>query len=390
MHIRVGVVVCAVFAALGASPAPGVPQSAPDAAVQQRLNRVSSDIFSATPHFTDDIRELKAILAVDTSVAQAHMLLGIAYRGVGSPEMMSEAIAELRQALALSPGYVPARLYLAYIYLDIGRPQRAREEIEAALEQASGNPQLLALEGEAERQLKNPQRAVELTRQSLAADPRSAEARYYLGLALFDLGQRAEAIKELEQVIGSGQALADAYLSLGMLYIDAGRLDDAVKTFTRGTELDPSRADLRIQLARAYRSKGLLDKAAEQLRLARPARQSLGGDGPARRSVGGGGPQPGRPLAPSEYRQMELEFDLALEEGALDVQRGRMAAAIAAFKKALTLDPAHGAANRYLAQIYLREGSYAAAAQYAARAERAGAPLSAEERKQLQEGLRKK
>ncbi len=338
--------------------------------VRERLNRISADLFSATPHFGDDIRELKAILAADTSVAQAHMLLGIAYRGSGSPEMMSEAVAELRQALALSPGYVPARLYLAYIYLDIGRPQRAHDELEAALEQAPGNPQLLALEGEAERQLKNPQRAVDLIRKSLAADPSSAEARYYLGLALFDLGQRADAIKELEQVIASGQAMADAYLSLGTIYNDAGRPDDAVKTLTRGTGLDASRADLRIQLARAYRAKGLLDKAAEQLRLARP--------------------KPGVPLAASEYRQQQLEFDLALEEGALDVQRGRLAAAIAAFKKALTMDPAHAAANHSLAQIYLRQGAYAAAAEYAARAEKAGAPLSTAERKQIQEGLRKK
>jgi tetratricopeptide (TPR) repeat protein len=364
---------CGTLAACVLSAATVVAQSqaaAPSPELRERLNRISPDLFSPAPHFDDDVRALKEILAVDPSLAQAHMLLGIAYRGLGSPEMMSEAIAELRQALSLNPGFVPARLYLAYIYLDIGRPQRAKEEIDAALEHSPGNPQLLALGGEAQRQLKNPQAAAELTQQALKADPSSAEARYYLGLALFDLGKRAEATKELEQVVASGQAAADGYLSLGMLYVEAERLDDAVKTLTRGIELNPFRPDLRIQLARAYRSKGLFDKAAEQLRLARP--------------------KPGTPLAPSEYRQMELEFDLALEEGALDVQRGRLAPAIAAFKKALTMDPAHGGANRYLAQIYLREGSYAAAAKYAARAEKAGAPLSAEERKQLQEGLRKK
>lgn len=337
---------------------------------RERVARISADLFSATPHLTDDVRELKEILAADTSNAQAHMLLGIAYRGLGSQEMASEAIAELRQAIALDPGFVPARLYLAYIYLDIGRAQRAREELDAALQQSPGNPQLLALSGEAERQLKNTQRALDLAQQSLKIDPSSAEARYYLGLALFDSGKRAEAMKELEQVVASGQAAPDAYLSLGTLYVEAGRFDDAVKTLARGTAIDSSRADLHIQLARAYRSAGLLDKAAEQLRLARP--------------------KPGMPLAPSEFRQQQLEFDLALEQGALDFQRGRPTAAIAALKKALSMDPANGPANRYLAQIYLREGSYATAAQYALRAEQAGVPLSAEERKRLQEGLRRK
>jgi tetratricopeptide (TPR) repeat protein len=298
------------------------------------------------------------------------MLLGIAYRGLGSPELLSEAVAELRQGIALNPGYVPARFYLAYIYLDIGRPQRARDEMEAALQQSPGNPQLLALEGEAERQLKNLPRAIDLAQQSLKIDPSSAEARYYLGLALFDSGKRAEAIKELEQVVASGQGTPDAYLSLGTVYVDAGRFDDAVKTLARGTSIAPSRADLHIQLARAYRSAGLLDKAAEQLRLARP--------------------KPGSPLAPSEFRQQQLEFDLAIEQGVLDLQRGQLASATAAFKKALTMDPANGEANRSLARIYLRQGSYATAAQYASRAEKAGASLSAEERKQLQDGLRKK
>jgi len=341
--------------------------AAPEA--RERLNRISTDLFSTSPHLTDDIRALKEILASDPNIAQAHMLLGIAYRGLGSPDMMSEAIAELRQALSLSPTYVPARLYLAYIYLDIGRPQRARDEIEAALQQSPGNPQLLALAGESERQLKNTQRAVELAQQSLQIDPSSAEARYYLGLALFDLGKRLEAIKELEQVVASGQAAPDAYLSLGTLYVEAGRFDEAVKTLARGTAMDPSRADLHIQLARAYRSAGLLDKAAEQLRLARP--------------------KPGTPLAPSEFRQQQIEFDRIVEQGALDVQRGQLAPAITAFKKALAIDPANGPANRYLAQIYLRQGVYTSAAQYAARAEKAGAPLSAEERKQLA-ALRKK
>jgi tetratricopeptide (TPR) repeat protein len=348
----------------------GVQAQTPPPDPTARLNRISADLFSAAPHLEDDVRELKEILAADTGNAQAHMLLGIAYRGLASPELLSEAVAELRQAITLDPGYLPARLYLAYIYLDIGRPQRAKEELEAALEHSLGNPQLLALEGEAERQLKNPPRALELVEQSLKIDPSSAEARYYRGLALFDLGKRAEAIKELEQVIASGQARPDAYLSLGALYLDAGRFDEAMKTLTRGTAIDPSRADLHIQLARAYRSAGQLDKAAEQLRLARP--------------------KAGMPLAPSEFRQQQLEFDLALEQGALDLQRGQLTSAIASLKKALTMDPASGPTNQYLARVYLRQGSYAMAAQYAARAEKAGASLSAEERKQLQDGLRRK
>src|SRR5687768_6910553 len=71
--------------------------------VRERLNRVGSDLFSPTPHPAEAIKELKAILAVAPDSAEAHMLLGIAYRAQGTPELMGEAVAELRQAIALSP-----------------------------------------------------------------------------------------------------------------------------------------------------------------------------------------------------------------------------------------------------------------------------------------------
>ena len=84
------------------------------------------------------------------------MLLGIAYRTVGSPEMIGEAKAELVQAVAIDGANLPARYFLASsISSWDGRPRR-KEELEAALAQAPGRPQFLALLGEAERQSEEP------------------------------------------------------------------------------------------------------------------------------------------------------------------------------------------------------------------------------------------
>src|SRR5438093_12280918 len=172
--------------------------------IQERLDRVRADLFSRAERLDEDVRELKRVLAVDPRSAEAHALLGIAYRTLGSQELIGESVAEFRQALDLDPRLVPVRFYLARVYLDLGRAARAREELETSLVQAPVNPEVLALLGETERQLKNPARAVELTRQALQADQSLAQARYYLGLALFDLGRRDEAIKELERVVQSG------------------------------------------------------------------------------------------------------------------------------------------------------------------------------------------
>ncbi len=179
-----------------------------DASIADRLARVQQVLFSGTTDPREAIRELKAILAIDEQSRDGHLLLGLAYRALGTQEFIAEAVAELRQTLAIDPNQPPARLYLAYCYRDLGRLDRAREELQTALTQAPGNPQILALLGDTERQLRNPARALELSRQALAANPNDLQARYYVGLALRDLGRGDEAIRELETVVRAGVTAA--------------------------------------------------------------------------------------------------------------------------------------------------------------------------------------
>jgi tetratricopeptide (TPR) repeat protein len=316
-----------------APPTPAIQGSPTQASIPERLKRVSTDLFTRTDRIKESIDELKSILAVDASSADAHLLLGVAYRGLGTPEFLGEAVAELRQALALNPSLVPARLYLAYLYRDLGRPQRAKEELEAALTQAPRHPQLLALLADTERQLGDPARALALAEQALKADPSSAQARYYLGLALLDLKRRDEGIAELERVVQAGPPVADAYLTLGAAYLDAGRTDEGLTVLTRGSQLAPDRPDVAVQLARACRLKGLLTRADQHL-----ARALAKGTSPA--------------YTFSQYQQ--VESDLYLEQGLLRMQQGRLEAAAAAFQKVLDMDGTHAAARSHLAEAKRR------------------------------------
>ena len=367
---RILLVVFVSSASLVATPLlAGSQADAAKAPTQEKLNRIGAELLSGTGRPDEAIRALKDILAVDPGSAEGHMLLGLAYRTAGAPEFMGEAVAELRQALALDPTFVPARFYLAHIYLDLGRFERAREELDAALAQAPRNPQFLTLLGEVERRLKNPRRSLEVLTEVLQIDPSSAQAHYYLGLTLFDLGRPNEAIKELEAVVRSGEKRAEVYLSLGAAYLDAGRLDEGLEILSQATHIDPARPDIRIQLARAYRLKGQLDKAEAQLQVAVP-------QGPAS-------------VASPFVEQRQLEFDLFLEQGLLRVQQGKLVAAADAFRKVLEIDPSHGPTNHHLAEVYLRQGQYVRAQEYATRAEKLGFPLAADKRKLLQDGLLK-
>jgi tetratricopeptide (TPR) repeat protein len=308
-------------------------QAAAPPPIQERLDRVKADLYSRTDRLDENVKELKQILALDPRSADAHMLLGIAYSTWGSKELKGEAIGEFRQALDLNPRLVQVRFFLAHLYLDLGRAVRAREELEAALVQTPGQPEFLALLGEAERRLKNPRRAVEVTRQALQADASFGPARYYLGLALLDAGQRDEGIKELEQVVQAG-APVEAYLSLGSAYIEVGRTVEAIDMLNQGLRLEPAKSELHIALARAYRSKGLLEKADAQLTRGRPKRTPLSDS--------------------SDYPYQQVELDFHLERGMVKLQRGQLAAAAEAFKKVLELEPAHEAATRELAEVNRR------------------------------------
>jgi tetratricopeptide (TPR) repeat protein len=311
-----------------------VSQAATPPPIQERLDRVKADLYSRTDRLAENVKELKEILALDPRSADAHMLLGIAYSTWGSSDLKGEAIGEFRQALDLNPRLVQVRFFLAHLYLDLGRAARAREELDAGLAQTPGNPEFLALLGEAERQLKNPARAVEVTRQALKADETFAQARYYLGLALLDLGKRDEAIAELEQVVRAGPGVTDTYLTLGNAYVDAGRSADAIETLTRGLRIDTTRPELHIALARAYRTKGMLVKAEAQLALGLPKRADL--------------------AASSDYPYQQVDLDYQLELAQLKLQRGQLAAAAQAFRKVLALEPTHDAATRGLAEVNRR------------------------------------
>jgi Tfp pilus assembly protein PilF len=304
------------------------------AAIQARLDRVRADLFSRAERVNEDVRELKDVLAIDPRSAEAHVLLGIAYSTLGSRDLKGEAIAEFRQALDLDPRLVPVRFYLARLYLDLGRPARARDELDAALAQTPGQPDLLTLLGETERQLKNPARAVDLLQQALRADDSFAQARYYLALALIDLDKRAEAIAELERVVRSGAPIADAYLTLGIAFLALGRTTAALETLNRGVQIEPARRDLHVALASAYRRNGLLEKAETELTR--------------------GAPRPGASAASSDYPYQQVDLDYQLERGMVALQRGQLSSAAEAFKKVLELEPQHPEATRQLAEVNRR------------------------------------
>lgn len=322
----------------------------------QDLARLRTAVMSGSARPGDLIAELHAVLAEHPDSAEAHMLLGLAYRLAGT-DMLPSTIAELRQAIALDPTLFEGRLHLARAYIALRRPERAREELEAALAGMSDRPAafLIAL-ADAERQAGNAARALELAREVPATDVEGPQARYQAALALVALDRRTEAITEFEQLMTLNPVPLEVIAALGSAYLDEGRADAAIPLLQQTVAAVPNRPDLRVRLARALRQTGQIDEALAQLALALPE---------------------GAPREASEFYET-AEADVGLERGIIYLSQDRLDEADAALAAALALRPDDGTTHRYLAELRRRQGRAADASTHAARAQAAGVDLPAE------------
>lgn len=338
----------------GTAPPPGNAAEA-RAADAPDLSALRTALLTGTGRPGDLIAELKSVLADHPDSAEAHLLLGLAYRLVG-PDMLAEAIAELRQALALDPTLAAGRFYLAQAYLDLNRPERAREELETAIaEMPQPSAQFLVLLAAAEHRLGEAARSLELARQVPASDPVSPQARYQAALALIALDRRTEAIAELEGLAAAGAPPLEVTAALGAAYLDEGRAADAIPLLDAAVQAAPGRPDLHVQLARALRLDGQLDDAEARLAQALP---------------------PGAPREASEFYQT-VDADIRLETGLIRLAQDRLDEAEAALIAALDIRPDHGPTHRYLAELRLRQDRRGDAATHAGLAREAGETLPA-------------
>ncbi len=138
------------------------------------------------------------------------------------PAAPADAIKGYRSALAKNPRFVPASLRLATLLQRQGNADEALQVVKAA--EAAGAPgaTLDLAFGEALIAAKSPDRAEQVFRKALAANPKAGVARLGLSSALQAQGKLALARKELEQLAleqadtpGLRERLAEVLLKLG-------------------------------------------------------------------------------------------------------------------------------------------------------------------------------
>jgi len=296
------------------------------------------------------IKELKTAITLDPRSAGAHLMLGYAYRLLGSYRMIGEAKGEFRQALSLDPANTSARFHLARVYLDLGRVRRARETLEERLEITEKTPELLSLLGEVNRRSGDPRLSIRQNESAAILDPDLAQAHYYLGLAHLDRGDTEEALSRLDRAIATKGATSDMILKTGSVYLQEGVLQKAVELLRKAVAISPAVPEGRLELARALRLTGQPDSALAE--------------SDAALSYAGGFSASGKYL--------EFELDVYLEKGRAFDAKGSPADAIRSYLRVLELDPGHGEAHHRLARLFASTGNPARSREHASRAQEAG------------------
>jgi tetratricopeptide (TPR) repeat protein len=262
---------------------------------------VRAKILVAERKFDRALEAAESAVAIDGTVADAHLTLGRIHQGLGH---VDKAIAAFNEVLRLSPTSVPAQLELSRAYLRGGRSQEALQLAQSVLAKQPRNPEALLLQsrallqagnvsaaerptsalmrdhpevaavhlqvGDLQRQKKDNVAARAAYERALAIDPLNARALTSLAALDFSLGRAADARARVDAAL-SKQPESPALLMLaGGVYAQLRDYASAEKALRKAVELEPSNPNLYAMLGAIYRDQGQTDRAiAEFDRLVR-------------------------------------------------------------------------------------------------------------------------
>lgn len=179
-------------------------------------------------------------------------------------------------------------------------------------------------------------RAAEFYRQSIAVDPRFAEAHNNLGQALRRQGRLAEAQVVLEQAVVLDPALAIAHYNLGGVLQEAGDADGAAAQYGKALDIYPEFEKARLDAVRLLIRRDNVDGARSVL------------------------------LQGLQLDPAAANFHFFL--GNLEADAGNLDAASACYGQALAAQPDHAEAELGLARVLMRQGKWQQARELFARA----------------------
>lgn len=209
--------------------------------------------------FARAAEEFKKVLAIDPTLVEAEVNLGLAYQSLFEYD---QAVRHLTKALRERPNLLGPTVIVGMDYLKLGSPEKALPYLQHALKLDPSNRdarQALASSYLGQEDFRN---AADEFRQIAAFDSDKPEAWFKLGHEYLDLAARL-AFRGARLYHDS----AWGHRFLGDLLLQRNRWDDAVREYQKALSADPRQPGLHTSLGNSYLRAGKLEEAEKEFRL---------------------------------------------------------------------------------------------------------------------------
>jgi tetratricopeptide (TPR) repeat protein len=220
--------------------------------------------LAATHQPAAAIIHMKQAVAADPRNAGALDDLGSLY---AMQKDWRNAEERFHAALAVNPSLASAHLHLGLALQAEQRPGPA-EELKLAYQLDSDNPMINLELGRLLAASGDDQQAIQLLQHAYALMPQSADAAYQLGLALQRSNRMSEAIPLFQSAAAADPNNPDILANLGMALCQQQKATQAVPLLQKAVQLAPSDPIAHQNLAAAYIQLSQFDDAVSELRIA--------------------------------------------------------------------------------------------------------------------------
>ncbi len=241
--------------------------------------------------FARAAEEFKKVLALDPSLVEAEVNLGLAYQSLFEYDI---AVRHLTKALRERPNLLGPTVIVGMDYLKLGSPEKAVPFLQRALKLDPSNREAHQALASSYLGQENFRSAAEEFRQIAVLDSDKSEAWFKLGHEYLDLSaslayrgahlyresawghrflgdllfQRSrweDAVKEYQKALAAEPRQSGSHTSLGQAYLHAGKLEEAEAEFHLELQLDSGNELAWLGLANMQVAKGQAAAALESL-----------------------------------------------------------------------------------------------------------------------------
>ncbi len=209
--------------------------------------------------FARAAEEFKKVLALDPSLVEAEVNLGLAYQSLFEYDL---AVRHLTKALRERPNLLGPTVIVGMDYLKLGSPEKAIPFLQRALGLDPSSREARQALASAYLGQENFRSAAEEFRQIAILDSDKSEAWFKLGHEYLDLAARL-AYRGAHMYRES----AWGHRFLGDLLFQRGRWEDAVKEYQKALTAEPRQPGLHTSLGQAYLHAQKLEEAETEFHL---------------------------------------------------------------------------------------------------------------------------